>query len=163
MTETSTAEPLVPLGVGSLIADSFSILFRHFFPIVAIGFLPSLLGVLLTGYLVGFETVLSLDETETAAPGADALISLVDLVVYSVTTALLVQLAYDAKLNRPIKIGKYLRPALASIVPIAILGTAVSILMGIAAIAFIIPGLWVYAVFSVMEPAVNPLGSGAPG
>lgn len=154
MTETSTVEPHIPLGVGALLAYSFSILFRHFFPIVSIGFLPSLLGVLLSGYLVGFETVLSLEETETSASGADALISLIDLVVYSVTTALLVQLAYDAKLNRPIKVTRYLLPALSSIVPIAILGTAVSILMGIAAIAFIIPGIWVYAVFSVMEPAV---------
>ncbi|MBG6174746.1 putative membrane protein [Labrenzia sp. EL_208] len=154
MTETNSTESIVPLGVGTLIGDSFSILFRNIVPIVLIAFVPSLLGVLLSGYLVGFEALLSLGETDAPSGAASALTSLVDLVVYSLTTAFLVQLAYDAKLNRPIRIAKYIRPALASVIPIAILGIVVGLLIGLAAIAFIIPGLWVYAVFSVMEPAV---------
>ncbi|WP_434054867.1 MAG: hypothetical protein RDA78_08385 [Roseibium sp.] len=154
MTQTLDSEPHMPLGVGSLVGESFSILFRQFFPILVIGFVPSLLGVLLSGALVGFDTVLSLDDTDTSSGGASALISLVDLVVYSITTAFMVQLAYDAKLERPVRLGKYIGPAMASIFPIAILGIAVGLLMGIASLAFIIPGLWVYAVFSVMEPAI---------
>lgn len=154
MTDERFPEPHVPLGVGTLVADSFTTLGRHLFPILLIGFVPSLLGVVLSGSLVGFDTVLSLEETETASGGASALTGLVDLVVYSVTTAFLVQLAYDAKLKRPIRLGKYIAPALASIFPIAILGIVVGLLVGVAALALIIPGLWVYAVFSVMEPAV---------
>lgn len=154
MTQALDSEPRMPLGVGSLVGESFSILFRQLFPILVIGFMPSLLGVLLSGALVGFDTVLSLDDTDTSSGGASALISLVDLVVYSITTAFMVQLAYDAKLERPVRLGKYIGPAMASIFPIAILGIAVGLLMGIASLAFIIPGLWVYAVFSVMEPAI---------
>lgn len=154
MTQEASEEPHIPLGVGSLIKDSFSILFRYFFPIVLIAFVPSLLGVLLAGYLVGFDTVLSLEETEASSSGADALVNIVDLVVYSITTALLVQLAYDAKLKKPIRPAKYVGPALSAIFPITILGILVSLLIGLAALALIIPGLWVYAVFSVMEPAV---------
>lgn len=154
MTDAQIPEPQIPLGVGTLVAESFSTLSRHFFPVLLIGFVPSLLGVVLSGSLVGFDMVLSLEETETASGGASALTGLVDLVVYSVTTAFLVQLAYDAKLERPIRLGKYIAPALASIFPIAILGIVVALLMGVGALAFIIPGLWVYAVFSVMEPAV---------
>ncbi|WP_305987923.1 hypothetical protein [Roseibium sp. MMSF_3544] len=154
MTQQASEEPHIPLGVGSLIKDSFSILFRYFFPIVLIAFVPSLLGVLLAGYLVGFDTVLSLEETEASSSGADALVNIVDLVVYSITTALLVQLAYDAKLKKPIRPAKYVGPALSAIFPITILGILVSLLIGLAALALIIPGLWVYAVFSVMEPAV---------
>ncbi|MET1415956.1 hypothetical protein ABVF61_27045 [Roseibium sp. HPY-6] len=154
MTDAQDSEPKIPLGVGTLIADSFSILFRHIIPVVVIGFIPSLFGVLLGGYLVGFEAVLGLEETSASSGGASALISLIDLVVYSITTAFMVQLAYDAKLRRPVRIGKYIGPAMAAIFPIAILGIAVGLLMGLAALAFVLPGLWVYAVFSVMEPAV---------
>ncbi|WP_299478416.1 hypothetical protein [uncultured Roseibium sp.] len=154
MTDAENIEVHIPLGVGTLIAESFSILFRQFVPVVVIGFVPSLLGVVLGGYLVGFEAVLGFEETNASSGGASALVSLIDLVVYSITTAFMVQLAYDAKLKRPVRIGKYIGPAMSAIFPIAILGIAVGILMGVAALAFIIPGLWVYAVFSVMEPAV---------
>lgn len=154
MTEAQTAEPHVPLGVGTLVAESFSTLGRHFFPILVIGFIPSLAGVVLSGMLVGYDTVLSLEDTETASGGASALIGLVDLVVYSVTTAFLVQLAYDARLKRSVRLGRYVGPAMSSIIPIAILGIIVGLLVGVAALAFVIPGLWVYAVFSVMEPSI---------
>ena len=73
MTERDTTPPQVPLGVGMLIGDSFSILFRNFVPVVVIAFVPSILGVLLSGYLVGFETLLSLDVGESTSGGADAL------------------------------------------------------------------------------------------
>ncbi|WP_422378668.1 hypothetical protein [Roseibium sp.] len=157
MSDSTPDQPKQPLGVGSLIAESFSILFRYFVPIVLIAFIPNLLGVLLSGYLVGFEVAIGLEEVAadgSGAPGLELLTSLVDMVVYSITTAFLVQLAYDAKLGRPIRIARYIGPALGAIVPIVILGFAVSVMVGLAAIALLIPGLWVYAVFSVMEPAV---------
>lgn len=168
MSDSAPDQPRQPLGIGPLIAESFSILFRYFVPIVLIAFVPNLLGVLLSGYLVGFEVVIGLEEVAadgSGSPGLELLTSLVDMVVYSITTAFLVQLAYDAKLGRPIRIARYIGPALGAIVPIVILGFAVSVMVGLAAIALLIPGLWVYAVFSVMEPAVviERLGYGGLG
>lgn len=157
MSETMASAPRQRLGIGALIAESFSILFRYFIPIVLIAFVPNLIGVLISGYLVGFEVAIGLEESVadgTGTRGLELLTSLVDMVVYSITTAFLVQLAYDAKLKRPVKILRYVGPALGAIIPIIFLGFIVSVATGLAAIAFLIPGLWVYAVFAVMEPAV---------
>lgn len=166
MSDAADTVPHQPLGIGSLIGDSFSILFRNFVPIVLISFVPTLVGLLLSGSLIGFETIIGLDDipaSEEPNPGLQLLSSLVDMVVYSITTAFLVQLAYDAKLRRPMRFTRYVGPALRAIVPITILGIGVGILVGIGAIALIIPGLWVYAVFSVMEPAVVIEGVGFQG
>ncbi|MCK7612319.1 hypothetical protein [Roseibium sediminicola] len=166
MTETADNPPRIPLGIGVLIGESFSILFRNFLPVVLISFVPTLIGLLVSGSLVGFEAVIGFEDTvatDAAPPGMQLLTSLVDTVVYSVTTAFLVQLAYDAKLKRPMRFGRYIGPALRAIVPIMILSFAVGLMVGIAAIALIIPGLWVYAVFSVMEPAVVIEGVGFGG
>jgi hypothetical protein len=141
-----------PLGVGTLLQDSFSILFRHFFPIVIIGFVPSLLGVIISGNLVGFEAVISMEDSSVT--GSSTLTGLVDLMVYSVTTIFLVQLAYDAKLQRPVQIVRYIKPALTSLFPVVIMSLIVGLLIGLAAFALLIPALWVAAVYSVMEPAV---------
>jgi len=162
MSDTAVSPQRIPLGVGMLIADSFSVLFRHFFPIILIAFVPTLLGVLVSGSLVGFEVAIGLEEAAEPS-GLELATSLVDMIVYSVTTAFLVQLAYDAKLQRRIRMSRYIAPALRAIVPIIVLGFAVSLMAGIAAIALILPGLWVYAVFSVMEPAVVIEGTGFKG
>lgn len=166
MSETADTSPHIPLGIGNLIGDSFSILFRNFVPVVLISFVPTLIGLLISGSLIGFEAVIGFEDTvgtDADNPGLQLLTSLVDMVVYSVTTAFLVQLAYDAKLQRPMRFGRYVGPALRAIVPITILGFAVGLMVGVAAIALLIPGLWVYAVFSVMEPAVVIEGVGFGG
>jgi len=157
MTDTTVAPAIPPLGVGTLIGDSFRILFKHIGPVLVMGTIPSLLGLLVSGAVIGFDATLGLEDadvTGVSTTGAEIFTSLVDMVVYSVTAAFMVQLAYDAKLQRPIRIGRYFGPALGALVPIIILGLAVGILASIAAIALLLPGLWVYAVFSVMEPAV---------
>ncbi|MDN3721052.1 hypothetical protein QW131_22220 [Roseibium salinum] len=58
-----------------------------------------------------------------------AVLAIVQLAAYSVTTALIVQLAYDAKLRRRVHIGRYLRPALTALPPILILSFAVGALI----------------------------------
>ncbi|WP_305987922.1 hypothetical protein [Roseibium sp. MMSF_3544] len=157
MTDVSAVQPKPPLGVGRLLGDSFSILFSKFVQVIAVAFLPSLIGLLISGALTGFNVVLGLSEPEFNSAGsgiAFVLSMLVDIVVYTLTTALLIQLAYDAKLNRPVQIGRYFGPALAAIVPLAILSIVVGILAGIGIVLLIVPGLWVYAVFSVIAPAI---------
>lgn len=144
-------QPKTPLGTGLLLRDSFSILARHFVQVLLIGFVPSLLGVLVSGNIVGFEVAIGGEVSDL--PGGDAVTSLVDLVVYSITTAFLVQLAYDAKSQRPVHVLAYIGPALRALVPITIMGIVVSLASGLATLAFIIPGLYVYAMFAVMEPA----------
>ncbi|PVB61228.1 hypothetical protein [Labrenzia sp. 011] len=157
MTDTPLDQPKVALGVGALIGDSFSILLGNFLKVVIIAFVPVLLGFLLTGGLIGFDAALGVGEPTFDSPGSSAAFGLafvVEMVIYSLTTALLVQLAYDAKLNRPVQPGRYIGPALSALVPVAILSLVAGLLAGIGTLLFVIPGLWLYAVFSVMVPAV---------
>ena len=64
------------------------------------------------------------------------------------------QFSYDAKLGRPYDLGRYVRSSVSAVPVIVILTLISSIVIGLAAVVLILPGLWVYAVFSVMVPAV---------
>ncbi|WP_346892534.1 hypothetical protein [uncultured Roseibium sp.] len=157
MTDTTMGQPKPPLGVGEIISDSFSILFGKFIPVIIVAFVPSLIGLLLSGMLVGFGAVLGTETPQYTGPGmavANVLSGIIDIVVYSISAALLVQLAYDAKLGRPVQLGRYFGPTLSALFPLVVLSLVAGILAGLATIVFIIPGLWVYAVFSVMVPAI---------
>jgi hypothetical protein len=116
-----------------------------------------LLGIVISGLLNGWDVALGMGGP-AAADGGMLVRSAVDIVVQlvlsGITTALLVQMAYDAKLRRQLKLGGYFGPALSAAIPIAILSLAAGILMVLGLIALIIPGLWIYAVFSVMPAAV---------
>lgn len=157
MSTASTNPSGAALGVGSIISESFSILFRHFFPVLILSLGPTLLAIVISGLLNGWNAALGMAEPQAAdgryflRAGID---TIVQLVLSGVTTALMVQMAYDAKLQRPLRLGQYFGPALSAAIPIAILGLAGGILTVIGLAALIIPGLWVYAVFSMMPAAV---------
>lgn len=157
MTATTTNPPGAPLGVGSIISESFSILTRHFFAVVLLSLVPTLLNIVISGLLNGWGVALGISDP-VAPDGAFVVRTLLavvaQMVLSGVTTALLVQMAYDAKLQRPLQLGRYVGPALNASIPIAILGLGAGILAGIGFIALIIPGLWIYAVYSMMPAAV---------
>ncbi|WP_299478407.1 hypothetical protein [uncultured Roseibium sp.] len=157
MTDASLGQPKASLGVGSIIGESFSILFGHFIQVIIIGFVPTLIGFVISGLLTGFNVALGIEPQEFTGPGsvvASILSVVINMVVYSITTALLVQLAYDAKLARPIQIGRYIGPAISVVVPLAIMTIAVTILVVIGLMLLIVPGIWVYAVFAVIAPVI---------
>ncbi len=157
MSYSSNVQTGAPLGVGTIVGDSFSILMRHFVAVVMLAIVPTLIGLAVSGVLTGWDVALGISEPVFTS-GADvvpfALSIIGQLVTYGVTTALLVQMAYDAKLERPLTLGKYIGPAMGAAMPIAILSFVSGLLMVIGFIALIIPGLWIYAVFSVMPAAV---------
>lgn len=157
MSSTTTNPSGAALGVGSIISESFSILFRHFFPVLLLSLGPTLLNIVISGLLNGWSAALGRPEP-VAPDGAffarTAITTVVQLVLSGVTTALLVQMAYDAKLQRPLRPGQYFGPALSAAVPIAILGLGAGILTVIGFMLLIVPGLWIYAVYSMMPAAV---------
>ncbi|MFM7336165.1 MAG: hypothetical protein ACKO1H_17470, partial [Tabrizicola sp.] len=157
MSSTTTNLSGPALGVGSIISESFSILFGNVFAVLILSLGPTLLGIVISGLLNGWDAALGMGGP-AAADGGMLVRSAVDIVVQlvlsGITTALLVQMAYDAKLQRQLKLGGYFGPALSAAIPIAILSLAAGILMVLGLIALIIPGLWIYAVFSVMPAAV---------
>jgi hypothetical protein len=154
---SSTSQAGAPLGVGAIVSESFSILMRHFMSVVLLAIVPTLISIAISGVLQGWGVALG--QADPQFTGGASLIPFAlsiigQLVMSGVTTALLMQLAYDAKLERPLVLGKYVGPAISAAIPIAVLGLLAGILVGFAAIALILPGLWLYAVFSVMPAAV---------
>lgn len=146
-----------PLGVGAIVSESFSILFRNFVPVMILALGPTLLGLVVSGLLTGWDTVVgTADPTLTGATDWVGIVlsNLFNVVVYGLTTALVVQFAYDAKLGRSITLSRYLGPAIASAIPVGILTFVAGLLMAIGLIALVVPGLWIYAVLSMIAPAV---------
>lgn len=156
MVDVSTGQPRQPLGITTLLGDSFAIFFGNFFKVYLLAFGPSLVGLILTGALIGFGTRAdsfpAFDGTSIAI--AVFLVILIQFVVYAVTTALLVQLAYDAKMNRHPQIIRYLGPAFSAALPLIILSIISGVLMMIGFSLLIVPGLWILALFSALAPAI---------
>ncbi|MEM0949394.1 MAG: hypothetical protein AAGK37_18495 [Pseudomonadota bacterium] len=166
MAQTDT--PRESLGVGSLIGETFSIFFRRIVHFVILGSVILAITTTLSGLLFGFDTVfgLSADESDpfanpvVANPGAFLATILIGMLGFGFMTACFMLMAYDAKLGRPARIGGYVMVAARFVLPIAILTLAVSILIGLGAVLFVIPGLWVMAVFSVVVPCIVIEGAG---
>lgn len=156
MTDTAVPAEKTPLGVGSIISESFSILFANFVKVLILGFVGAFAGYLIELVLVGSNTGDPFGgSVNTAAIVTATIVSVVlSVVIYSFTTALLVQLAYDSKLGRSRGMSDYFGPAIAALPALVVLGIVAGLATMVGALALIIGAIWVYAVFSVMAPAI---------
>lgn len=156
MAVLSETDQKASLDFRRVLSDSTSILFGNFIKVLALAFVASLAGFVVDGFVIGFDAAPGLIEPIMVGTGYIATILqliLIDAVFYGLTTALLVQLAYDAKSGRSHSLGTYIRSAVSAILHIIILSVVVTVLTYIGALAFVIGAFWVLAVFSVMVPA----------
>ena len=155
MTDTFNPAQKPALGVGAIVSDGFSILFGNFVKVFLLGFVGAFAGFIVNTIFLGFEIATGVGDPaidpNTIIIGS-VFSAIINFAVYGLVTALIIQLAYDAKLGRTNGFGTYFRTALPAIFPIVILTLVVTILSMIGAIALIIGALWVYAVFYVMAP-----------
>ncbi|MEM9630141.1 MAG: hypothetical protein AAGA50_02360 [Pseudomonadota bacterium] len=145
------------LGVGTIISESLSIFFKRFIAVFLISLVPSAVSFLALSQVIGIHAMIGLAPPEFAETDLVLKYTLAmmgSFVAYYVTIALLIQLAYDAKLQRPIRLGRYFLPTLTAILPVIVLGLVITFLFMLGLVLFIIPGLWIYAVFSVAIPAI---------
>ncbi|MEM7597382.1 MAG: hypothetical protein AAF382_06760 [Pseudomonadota bacterium] len=168
MADTSSAAPTQSLGVGALISESFSILFGNIPTVIMIGFVPMFISAMIGGLLNGWGTLLGTTPPDFTSMGSIVMfiISMVlQFGIYGIMIALLVQMAYDVKLGRKPNISRYFGPAMNALVPLLLVSIVTTILIGIGFAALIVPGLWLYAVFSVVVPAIviESAGFGALG
>lgn len=158
---SATAAPMPALGVGRIIGESFAIFFRRIVWFTILGFLPLVVVYGLLALLVGGW---ALQPTLGGAAGVSDVISLVvqavQVVVFSVAGAFMVMAAYDAKLARPVRLGDYLVGTLRQLVPLVLCSVVIWIGFFIAAMALVVPGLWLLAVWSVAMPAIVIEGAG---
>ncbi|MES0812774.1 hypothetical protein ABLO27_24995 [Roseibium sp. SCPC15] len=172
---TPAGSSKLSLGVGTLLGESFSVIFRHIVLVVLLGFVPVLLGQIVTGLLAGYE--IQVGSADYQSSGLDNglatfLAALISIAAYTITIALLVQLAYDAKLRRRIRVRHYFTNAVRTVVPIAVLNIVIVAILATAGFAIVYPGgvagisplmtlpvlfallAWIYSLFSVTAPAV---------
>ncbi len=145
------------LGVGSILGESFSILVQYFLPILAIVFVPDFLLYWASNELAIYIYDVEMDYTWLSGSAelvAVGLAFLMGFVVFYIETALLVQLAYDAKLKRPMRLGLYFKVLIANLLTVILLGIVVLLLIVPAVLALIIGSWWVQAVFAVVVPAI---------
>ena len=152
----------MPLGVGRILGESFSILFRKLPVVILPGFVLALIDMTLWHAFDWWADSSSSQEEEWGIYELIAFLAsfTISVVITAVVTAVIVQLAYDARLGRPVRMGSYFAATarcLPAIVVVSIV-TGVLILMGTALL--IIPGLWLYAVFCAAVPAVVIEGAG---
>lgn len=166
---SDTAAPKTPLGVGALLGDSFQLYFRNFPMATFLAFVPVLILTALTVALLGAQFIAA-DPFDPPDPGAITPVSMLllyglQIIGYSLATAIMVRFAYDAKLGRSARIGAYLSGAMRNLPALVVLSIVIYLCMAVAMIAVIIPGLWVLAVWSVTIPAIviESAGFGALG
>ncbi len=150
-----------PLGVGAIIGESFSIMFGHFGAVLAVSFLPVLIG-LIPSMLLGVWIAPRITQTGVDAGFwvGIALSTVIQLVLTAIMLALVVRLAYDAKLDRRPQPARYIAPAIRAAIPLTLINLVVFLLFGLGWILFFVPGLWVAAVFCVTAPVLVIEGAG---
>lgn len=163
MPDTSTVAPMEPLGVGTILSDSFSILFSNFFKVLILGFVAAFIEFLAISAIVGLPVAIGGIEPEfgtdpttmfTTFAISMVLMSLVSIVVYGVMSALMIQLAHDAKLGKTASISDQIAAATSAAIPVVVLSIIVGVLSMIGALALIVGAFWVYAVFYIVVPCV---------
>ena len=166
MTDITATGQKIPLGIGRIIGDVFSIFFGNFFKVLLISFGVAFTGFLLNALFTGLDVASGLAEPDLANVGALAgwvASILVDIMTYALAIALLVQLAYDAKLGRTNSFRTYFSNALPALFPIILMAVGVWLLVLIGMLALFVGALWVAAVFYVIAPAavIERIGFGA--
>lgn len=173
--DPSSQQEKLPLGVNSIINGTISILFRHIGRVFLIGLLPLFLSQLAYEFLPT-PNFAYLSSRELFSPNTATTITILNAVfqiaIHAVTFAFLVQLAYDANLERSVKIRRYIQPALTSVFFLSVLtivlgviflGSVITITIltqKLGQVIFLaIPAcfallLWIMAVFSVTASVV---------
>ena len=157
----------IPLGVGRILSDSFSILFRDVFRLSMIAFIPAFAASSFHAWSVFSAVNLIFMDPSLAfvyhfvVPPLNVFLS---ITAFSLAAGLAAQLVNDARLNRRSKFGIYLGSVIPAIIPIMILTIAVVVFaLFVGVLTAGIGALWVWAVFSVIAPAaaIERAGFGA--
>ncbi|MEM6972968.1 MAG: hypothetical protein AAF577_09185 [Pseudomonadota bacterium] len=156
-----------PLGVSSIISETFSVFSKCFLPCFIAALVPSLIIALIALVFVGSGVILGDPDTiDPASVGTGvAFVTLLGLIAGSVATAVIVRIVYDAKMGKPVDIGSAISAALPLLLPIVVLSIASALIMGVGFAVFIIPGIWLAGALAVVMPAivVDKAGFGALG
>ncbi len=155
MSDTDQSSHMPPLGVGKILSETFQIFFQNIVVIMILGFIAAYVGYLIT-YAGAVRSLSDPGFTDGASTLATVglLPIVVNLLLSSIVTGLVILIAYDAKVGRSSGLAQHFKTVLPSI-PMIIAVTLVSMILTVLGAFLILIGmLWVYAVFYVLVPAV---------
>lgn len=107
-----------------------------------------------------FASIGTRSSAHATSVGANAVLTLTSALVTVLTTAACVKAVSDAYLDRPTEIGISLRFAARRLIPLLWLAIMSAILLVFAFLLLVIPGIWLYAAWSVATPALLIEGCG---
>jgi len=87
--------------------------------------------------------------TKMFSPTGIALLYVLPMITYGISTTLIVLAAYDAKLGRAARIGEYFVLALRRAFPAVVITTIVTLIGYVGLIFLLVPGLYLFALFSM--------------
>src|SRR5262245_56209692 len=161
MTDTSVSTRYAEgdFSVGRVFNRTFSVLtgnFLTFFTVTAVASLPTVL----LSESTTFATRLASGEDLALGIGLVLLGLFVSIVLYTLSQAIVLYGAFQDMRGRPVRLGESLQVGLRRFFPIIGLAFCTSILAGLAAIFFIVPGLILFTMWFVATPAcvVDRLG-----
>ena len=151
MTYTNPIPEKAPLGVGAIFSESFSIGFGNLLRILVIAGASSFATIAVEGALYNAPGGTT---PRVAEPVAGIALTFFALAFSAISTALLVQLAYDTKRGQPVSIRRCIRQTFPVLHSVVVFQTLV-FLMAIPAVVLLIVGsFWVIAVFYVLIPVL---------
>ncbi|MEM9267913.1 MAG: hypothetical protein AAGA78_03120, partial [Pseudomonadota bacterium] len=149
----------IPLGVGKVIQKTFERYFARIWVYLILAGGPAVISAVLSLALAPSPEEL----VASALPGftpATLLIVLIQTVLGAIGTGLVIYAAVDTERQVPARIAGYFGATLSNLVPLVALSILISVLGIIALLFFIIPGLYVFAMFAVVVPALLLEGTG---
>ncbi len=169
MTDVALGGARPKLGIGKIIGETFSVFFRHIGHIALLSLLPSLLIVLVSYMLLPegaaeYNLFEGLDPVTNPPPPYSFVNNMAStifsLAVMAIVSALIVRLAYDAKSGRPMRTAIYVSSAVNNLIPLVVCSVGASLAIGGGLGLFILPGLYLAAMWCAMTPAIVIEGAG---
>jgi hypothetical protein len=151
-----------PGGEGKLMAqrvlgESLRLLFANLGTLFLLALAPALL--IEAGLLLAASLIPETQEAGTLPPGLIA-VALAGSLAGQVVIALVTLAGVDRVAGRTRSLDAYVAIAMRHLLPILVIGTLVSVTAGLAAMVFVLPGLYVYAMFFVWMPCILYEGQG---
>lgn len=143
--------PTPPLGAGALVSRSFGLLFRHFGVLFPLALAP---GLALAALNQALLPVAPPDAAPAGLTAVGGLGALVNVLVGFVWAGVMCLAALDALLGKRHTLGQYLGQTLRHAAPVVALGVLLSLAVGLGLVLLIVPGLYLFARFLPLTPAV---------
>lgn len=149
---TGTSEPA--FGITRVLKESLEAYSRRFYSVTTIMFiaaLPAYAVELLSSPQTGDGDIWDRPATSGLTL---AIMSIIGLVTFSLATAFIVQIAFDAKMKRPTSNRAALNKVVPLLLPILLMAFLTSLLIGIGIVALVLPGIYLMGMFAVYVPVI---------